>query len=75
MTRLTPETAALYARTALGHVTREWPYKMDHVFTGPQDVMAPRDAHPIFFGSFDADGMRVALADAGVTVAETAGIR
>lgn len=53
MTRLTPETAALYARTALGHVTREWPYKMDHVLTGPQDVMAPRDAHPIFFGSFD----------------------
>ena len=52
MTVLTPDTAALYARTALGHVTREWPYKMDHVFTGPHDVMAPRDAHPIFFGSF-----------------------
>lgn len=53
MTAVTADTAALYARTALGHVTREWPYKMDHVFTGPQDVMAPRDAHPIFFGSFD----------------------
>ena len=53
MTRLTSETAALYARTALGHVTREWPYKMDHVFTGPQDVVSPREAHPIFFGSFD----------------------
>ncbi len=53
MPTLTPDTAALYARTALGHVAREWPYKMDHVFTGPQDVVAPRDAHPIFFGSFD----------------------
>lgn len=53
MTRLTAETAALYARTALGHVTRPWPYKMDHVLTGPEDVISPRDAHPIFFGSFD----------------------
>lgn len=29
---------------------------------------------PIFFGSFDADGMRQALVDAGVAVPETAGI-
>ncbi|MGA0544451.1 DUF2891 domain-containing protein [Brevundimonas sp. VNH65] len=53
MTRLTAETAALYARTALGHVTRPWPYKMDHVLTGPEDVISPQQAHPIFFGSFD----------------------
>lgn len=53
MTSLTPEIAALYARTALGHVTREWPNKMDHVMGGPGDVKGPRDLHPIFFGSFD----------------------
>ena len=50
---LTPEIAGLYARTALGHVTREYPNKMDHVLAGPEDVQGPRALHPIFFGSFD----------------------
>ena len=46
------------------------------VQAGPLTVGVAFEAGtPIFFGSFDADGMRVALADAGVTVAETAGIR
>ena len=52
-TSLTPEIAALYARTALGHVTREYPHKLDHVMGGPGDVMGPKALHPIFFGSFD----------------------
>jgi hypothetical protein len=26
---------------------------MDHVLNGPADVIGPRDAHPIFYGSFD----------------------
>ncbi|HTQ14548.1 MAG TPA: DUF2891 domain-containing protein [Rhizomicrobium sp.] len=51
--KLTRELASHFARTALGHVTREWPNKMDHVLTGPQDVKGPRELHPIFFGSFD----------------------
>ncbi|HEY0599385.1 DUF2891 domain-containing protein [Brevundimonas sp.] len=51
--RLTPEIAALYARTALGHVTREYPNKLDHVLAGPGDALGPRALHPIFFGSFD----------------------
>jgi len=51
--RLTPEIAGLYARTALGHVVREYPNKMDHVLDGPADVKGPRALHPIFFGSFD----------------------
>lgn len=53
MTRLTPEIASLYARTALGHVTREYPHKLDHVMAGPEDVRGPRALHPVFFGSFD----------------------
>ena len=53
MTTLTPEIAEQFGGLALAHVSREFPYKMDHVFTGPQDVIAPRAAHPIFFGSFD----------------------
>ena len=51
--KLTRELASHFARTALGHVTREWPNKMDHVLMGPEDVKGPRDLHPIFFGSFD----------------------
>jgi len=46
-------TASRFAAAALGHVTREYPNKMDHVLTGPEDVQGPRALHPVFFGSFD----------------------
>lgn len=46
-------TASRFAAAALGHVTREYPNKMDHVLAGPGDVQGPRALHPIFFGSFD----------------------
>jgi hypothetical protein len=51
--QLTPATAQRFAEAALGHVTREYPHKLDHVMDGPEDVRGPRDLHPIFFGSFD----------------------
>lgn len=51
--RLTPEIASAFARIALGHVAKEYPNKLDHVLTGPQDALGPRALHPIFFGSFD----------------------
>ncbi len=50
---LTPDIAARFARIALGHVTREYPHKLDHVMAGPEDVRSPRELHPIFYGSFD----------------------
>jgi hypothetical protein len=50
---LTPETAARFAEIALGHVTREYPHKLDHVMDGPEDVLSPAQLHPIFHGSFD----------------------
>ena len=53
MTRLTPELANRFASVALGHVTREYPNKLDHVLAGPGDVAGPRDLHPVFYGSFD----------------------
>lgn len=46
-------TAARFATLTLAHLTREWPYKLDHVLTGPDDLVRPRDLHPIFHGSFD----------------------
>ncbi len=51
--RLTVEIANRFAEIALGHVTQEYPHKLDHVMEGPEDVLAPRRLHPIFFGSFD----------------------
>jgi hypothetical protein len=53
MNRLTEELADRFASLALAHVGREYPNKMDHVMTGPEDVISPRQAHPVFFGSFD----------------------
>lgn len=50
---LTPDAANRFAEIALGHVTREYPHKLDHVMDGPEDVLGPRDLHPVFFGSFD----------------------
>ena len=46
-------TASRFASAALGHVTREFPHKLDHVMGGPHDARTPRELHPIFFGSFD----------------------
>ena len=51
--RLTAATANRFAGIALGHVTREYPHKLDHVLEGPEDALGPRALHPIFFGSFD----------------------
>jgi hypothetical protein len=50
---LTPEIAARFAEIALGHVTREYPHKLDHVMEGPEGVLTPSGLHPIFFGSLD----------------------
>jgi hypothetical protein len=50
---LTSGDGSRFARIALGHVTREYPNKLDHVLRGPDDVRGPRALHPIFYGSFD----------------------
>ena len=51
--KLTGEVASSFARIALGHVTREYPHKLDHVLTDEADALGPRALHPIFYGSFD----------------------
>lgn len=50
---LTSEIAARFAGIALGHVTREYPHKLDQVLEGPEDLLPPSALHPIFHGSFD----------------------
>ncbi|WP_029623758.1 DUF2891 domain-containing protein [Sphingomonas sp. PAMC 26617] len=53
MTMLDSVTAERFATLTLGHLTREWPYKLDQILTGPGDLAAPAMLHPIFHGSFD----------------------
>ncbi|BAN24927.1 DUF2891 domain-containing protein [Caballeronia insecticola] len=45
--------ASKFAQVALGHLTREYPNKLDHVMASAADVQSPRALHPIFYGSFD----------------------
>ena len=53
MITLTPALASRFATLTLGHLGRQWPYKLDHVMAGPEDVLPPATLHPIFHGSFD----------------------
>jgi hypothetical protein len=53
MTTLNETHAARFMALTLGHLTREFPHKLDHVMDGPEDALTPRALHPIFFGSFD----------------------
>jgi len=53
VTTLDAQLASDMARIALGHVTKEYPHKLDHVLVADEDAKTPRALHPIFFGSFD----------------------
>jgi hypothetical protein len=53
VTKLDAQLASRMAAIALGHVTKEYPHKLDHVLEGDVDARTPRVLHPIFFGSFD----------------------
>ena len=50
---LTQDLGRRFMAIALGHVTREFPNKLDQVLTGADESRSPRALHPIFFGSFD----------------------
>ena len=53
MTILDASLASRMATIALGHVTQEYPHKLDHVMGCDEDALRPRTLHPIFYGSFD----------------------
>lgn len=53
MQTLTRDIASSFTRVALGHVTRQYPHKLDHVWISDADATTPREQHPIFYGSFD----------------------
>lgn len=45
--------ARQFAALTLGHLGQRYPYKLDLVLNGPEDLREPADLHPIFHGSFD----------------------
>lgn len=47
------ETANNFAVIALGHVTKEYPNHIMHVFDSPEADVTPSALHPVFYGSFD----------------------
>ncbi|KXU31624.1 hypothetical protein A0J57_08150 [Sphingobium sp. 22B] len=51
--RLDEAMAGRFLRLTLGHLTREWPYKLDQILASPDDLATPRSLHPAFYGSFD----------------------
>lgn len=53
MSTLNRDIAEKFAALALAHVSREYPNIMQHALAGPDDIIGPRQAHPIFFGSYD----------------------
>lgn len=53
VSELNQELGEKFAWLALGHVRRQYPFKLDQVLAGDEDVLPPRVLHPIFHGSFD----------------------
>ena len=45
--------ASRFAKLALKCVRQEYPNKLDHVMSGPQEAQTPRALHPSFYGCFD----------------------
>jgi len=42
-----------FAAVVMRHTSQEYPGKLDHVINGPDELLSPRQLHPMFFGSFD----------------------
>ena len=53
MSVLSEELAGALARVALANTERELPRVVAHLMKTPGDELAPRKAHPAFFGSYD----------------------
>ncbi len=50
---LTPSLAREFTQMTLPNLTRRWPFKLDQVLNGSEDLAEPAAIHPIFHGSFD----------------------
>lgn len=51
--RLDSAAASHFAALVLKGVRQEYPNKLDHVMSGPEQVLSPKVLHPAFYGCFD----------------------
>src|SRR5437868_13909645 len=51
--KLTDRQIAAFSQLALDGLDKEYPNKPQHVMTGPESRLSPRELHPAFFGCFD----------------------
>jgi hypothetical protein len=47
------QVAPSFADTIIRVTQQEYPNQMQHMMTGPDDRLTPREAHPAFYGCFD----------------------
>jgi hypothetical protein len=52
-TTISPTLGSTFAAIALAHIEREYPNLIQHLLVGPADIRAPRELHPVFYGSLD----------------------
>jgi hypothetical protein len=45
--------ASRLAQLPLESLQREFPNKLEHVMSGPEEVLSPKELHPVFYGSYD----------------------
>ncbi|MFE5089834.1 DUF2891 domain-containing protein [Streptomyces sp. NPDC056638] len=45
--------AVPFTELALANVVREYPNAPAHLYTGPEELVAPRTLHPAFYGAYD----------------------
>ena len=50
---LSLEQASALAELPLAGLRREYPNLLAHLLNGPQDLAAPRELHPVFYGCYD----------------------
>jgi hypothetical protein len=50
---MSAQQASAFAKLALKGLRKEYPNKPGDVLNGPEDIRAPKDVHPAFFGSYD----------------------
>jgi hypothetical protein len=51
--RLSDKQVEAFAQLVLAGLDKEYPNKPQHVMTGPESKLSPRELHPAFFGCFD----------------------
>ena len=69
MTRLTQDIADRFAALTLSHLGRQYPYKMDLTYQGPEDARIPADLLDLYEKQRARYGIGASLLRGGVSLA------